>query len=355
MKVTLLLFILLAPSAAVADRVTVKGTVLEGTVKSLSDESVVMSTIYGKGALTIPTKDVSAIETDEPFHFYKDDGERVIGRVLEISPEAVTLETPAGGSTEISFEETQAAPRDAGAEASWVDRQRVENPWWRGNLDLSYNATQGTTDTSALGVALGATRERGPNRTRFGASYNRGTKKERFPDPGKSGRRDVTSNDVRGWVRQEHDVSEHVYVFGSFEAEHDGVDDLSLRLISKLGAGYQVVETDTAYLAFDIGPSYLWEDFYDDTENDFFALGFGVESRLKLPWNNSSWYAQAEYLPAIDEWTDDYRLRGETGFLVPLVGAVNFKASVINEYNSQPAEDTASNTLRTMVGLSVVY
>jgi putative salt-induced outer membrane protein YdiY len=204
-------------------------------------------------------------------------------------------------------------------------------------------------------VALGATRERGPNRTRFGASYNRGTKKERFPDPGKSGRTDVTSNDVRGSVRQERDISESVYLFGSFEAEHDGVDDLSLRLISKLGAGYQVVETDTAYLALDIGPSYLWEDFYDDSQNKFFALAFGVESRVELPWNKSSWYAQAQYLPAIDDWTDDYRLRGETGVLIPLIDPINFKASVINEYNSQPAEDTASNTLRTMVGLSIVY
>ena len=54
--------LLLYPCLAAADHVTVKGTVLEGTVKKVSSKEIVMQTVYGKGDLTIPTADVSAIQ-----------------------------------------------------------------------------------------------------------------------------------------------------------------------------------------------------------------------------------------------------------------------------------------------------
>jgi hypothetical protein len=55
-----------AAAPALADRVSVKGVVLEGRVESITAERVVMSTVYGKGQLAIAVADVEAIETDDP-------------------------------------------------------------------------------------------------------------------------------------------------------------------------------------------------------------------------------------------------------------------------------------------------
>jgi putative salt-induced outer membrane protein YdiY len=351
----LTLLSLLLPTVAAADRVTVKGTVLEGTVKSVSGKSVVMSTVYGKGDLTIPTEDVSAIETDAPFHVYKADDGTAVGRVVDISPAAVTVAALDGGKSEVPFDQVQAAPRDYGSEASVLERHRLERPWWSGNFDASLSTTEGTTDTTSLHVGLGVKRERGPSRLLFGASYIRGTTKEEFPDPGESGSEEVTANEVRGWLRQEYDLTKRVFGFGSFEAEHDGVEELSYRLIPKVGAGYKLIDDDTTYFAVDAGPSYVYEKFYDDSINNYFAIAFGAESRVKLPWNGASWFARVDYLPSITDWRNDYRLRGETGVLVPLFDPVHFKATLVDEYNSQPSENTASNTLKSLLGLSLVY
>jgi putative salt-induced outer membrane protein YdiY len=179
-------------------------------------------------------------------------------------------------------------------------------------------------------------RERGPSRLLFDASYIRGTTKEEFPDDGESGSEQITANEVRGWIRQEYDVTERVFGFGSFEAEHDGVEEVSYRLIPKIGAGYKLIDDDTTYFAVDAGPSYVYEKFYDDSINNYFAIAFGAESRVKLPWNGASWFARIDYLPSITDWKNDYRLRGETGILVPLFDPVNFKATLVDEYNSQP-------------------
>jgi putative salt-induced outer membrane protein YdiY len=52
---------------------------------------------------------------------------------------------------------------------------------------------------------------------------------------------------------------------------------------------------------------------------------------------------------------DDYLLRGETALLVPMTEGLSFKASVVDLYNSSPAEDSKSNTLATLLGLSLGF
>jgi len=99
----------------------------------------------------------------------------------------------------------------------------------------------------------------------------------------------------------------------------------------------------------------LYERFYDDTLNNYLALAFGAESDVKLPFLGASWHSRADYLPSVTNWTDDYRLRGETGLLIPLMEQLSLKASVVDEYNSQPEEDTSANSLTTLMGLSLGF
>ena len=352
--------VLLLPSLAAADLVTVKGTVLEGTVHSISTKEVVMETVYGKGDLEIKTEDVAAIETDAPFHVYQANDTLAVGRVVGVTPAALTVAADDGTRTEIAFENVQAVPRDPGEDANWFERRPVESPWWSGTFDLALSATESTHDATALAVGFAATRERGPSRLKLGASYLRGTTQddsaERDPVTGvKDDGEEITANELRGFIRQEYDITKRVFVLGSFEAEHDGVESLAYRLIPKVGAGYKFWDEEKRYLAVDAGPAYVYERFYDDSLNNYLSIGFGAESKIGLPWLDASWQTRVDYLPSITDWMDDYRLRGETALLVPIVEQLSLKASVIDDYNSQPAEDTSANSLTTLLGLSLTY
>ena len=258
---------LLVPSLAAADRVTVKGAVLEGKVKSVSSKKIVMKTIYGKGDLTIATADVTAIETDAPFHVYRADDGVNVGSLVGITPAAVTVAQADGATAEIPFDQVQAAPRDAGSDANWFERRGVESPWWTSNYDFALSATESTIDSTAVALGIGATRERGPTRLKLGASYLRSTTQNDHSrdddiftpeDESESGSEHITLDELRGFARLEHDLTERVFGFGSLEAEHDGVESLSYRLIPKFGAGYKFVNTDDAYLAVDAGFAYVY-------------------------------------------------------------------------------------------------
>ncbi len=341
------LTLLLVPSLAAADRVTVKGTVLEGKVKAISSKQIVMETVYGKGDLTIPTADVSAIETDVPFHVFQADDGVAVGPVVGITPAAVTLAQEGGGATEIPFDNVQAAPRDAGPDANWFERRPMESPWWSGHVDFALSTVDATSHTLDIGTAFGVKRERGPNRTRFEASYRRSTARPN-DDP-------LTADETIGMLRHEHDFTSRIFGFASLDAEHDGVEEVALRLIPKLGAGYKLVHTEDVLLSVDAGLAYVSQRYYGGDTDSFLAAAFGAESDVKLPWLGATWHTRADYLPSVTDWATDYRLRGATALLIPIVEQLSFKASLIDEYNSVPADDTSANSLATLLGLSLTY
>lgn len=356
--------LLLAPAAADADTVTVKGVVLEGKVKSVSAKRVVMETIYGKGDLAIATEDVSAIETEAPFHVYKEDDGVKVGRVVGITPTALTVASDDGAPADVPFDQVQAAPRDAGPDANWFRRREVASPWWSSHYDLSFSSTESTIDSTALALGFGATRERGPSRLKLGASYLRSTTQDDFTrgddpltpeDESEDGSEEITASELRGFIRQEYDLTARVFGFGSLEAEHDGVEAVAYRAIPKLGAGYKIVNREDLYVAVDAGGAYVYESFYGAGHNSYAAVALGGEHKWKLPLLGANWYSRVDYLPSITDPLDDYRLRGETGLLVPLMEQLALKASLIDAYNAQPAEDTSANTLTTLLGLSLTY
>jgi hypothetical protein len=96
---------------ASADRVTVKGATLEGTVLSVDAKSVEMKTVYGSGKLVLKMKDVTSIETDGVFHVYHDD-QVTSGRVLSVAGDTLTVGDAAGAGTAVALGKVQAVQND---------------------------------------------------------------------------------------------------------------------------------------------------------------------------------------------------------------------------------------------------
>ena len=340
---------LLLPAAARADRVTVKGTVLEGKVKSITKTSVVMETVYGKGDLVIATKDIEAIETDAAFHVYHGDDVDSLGAVVGVSPEQVTVQPEAGAPVSIAFADVYVTRRDPGPEASVLERLGVELAYWEGNADLGFSYINATADSSALAVGFGLRRERGPSRLKLEAAYHRSTDKSQGEST------NVTINEIFGQIRQEYDVSPHFFAFGSQYAENDDVESLSIRSISRVGFGYKLFTNENAWIALDGGPGYVYElllrrrpqpvpDARPGRRVGLEAAAPGCELARRLDWT-----------PSVLSPFSDFLLRGETSLLVPLISKLSFMVSLVDLYNNSPADDTEKNSLATLVGLSLGF
>ena len=351
--------LLLVPSLAAADRVTVKGAVLEGTVKSISGKEIVMKTIYGKGDLTIPTADVTAIETDAPFHVYQADDGQTVGPIVGITPEVVSI-AEADGRRPRSLS-TRCRPHPATPArmptGSSGDRSRA-----RGGVATRISRSRRSTRAFTPppwrpASACAASEDRTARASARATCAARPETRRTTPDTIDVDESDteVTGDELRGSLRHEYDLTARLFAFGSLDAEHDGIEALALRAIPKLGAGYKIVDREDVLFSVDTGFAYVYQKYFGGDTESYTAIAFGAESDVKLPFLDATWHARADYLPSLTNWTEDYFLRGETALLIPIYEQLSLKAALIDEYNSQPADDTVANSLTTLLGLSLVY
>ena len=272
----------------------------------------------------------------------------------------MTLAPAGAAQSEVPFAEVYAAPRDPGPDASWLARRPVELPYWSGNVDLSLSTTESTKDTSALAVGLGLRRERGPSRLEFDASYRRGTTQNDFakrdPVTGvKDDGQEITADQLRGFLRQEYDLTSRIFALGSFEAEHDGIESLAYRLIPKARRRLQDRENREGSAQRRHGPGLrvraLLRRLPQQLPRPRLRRGVGRGAPLA-----GRELAHPRRLPALGlqlvrrlSSARRDRTRGADG------EQLAFKASLIDEYNSQPEEDTSANSLTTLLGLSLTY
>ena len=238
--------------------------------------------------------------------------------------------------------------RGARSDGALSSFQRVRNRWryWTGSFDTGFAVTQGTTDTTNTSIGFRSERRKPGTRFVLGANYLFGTEKQ------DGGSTSTLSNEVLALTKAEYDLTPRILALGSFDAEYDEVERLSYRLVPRLGFGYRIFKSETAFFQVESAPAYVFERFFGGDEEDFFGISFGAETEVKLPYS-AVFAGRIDYLPSVSDWIDDYLLRSEISLTLPLIGFVNFRAALSNQYDNTPAEGTDRNELQTTVGLSV--
>lgn len=341
------LALLVAAGTALADTVEVDGTALEGTIDAVGADGITFTPAFGKGSLAIPYADIDALASDGPFVvLHGEDGEAA-GRIVGVDTGSLLVGDDAAGATRIG---TDTIVSGYATDGSISRLQQLRNKWryWTAAFDAAFAVTSGTTDTSNTALGLRAERRKPGTRYLFGTSYLMGTEKK------KGSERSTLTNEVHGNTKAEYDLTPRIFVLGAFDAEYDEIERLSYRLVPKAGLGYRLYKTETAFFQLESAPAYLGERFFGGATNDAFALSFGAEGEYLLPWD-AVLAGRAEYLPAVDDWADDYLLRSEISLTMPLVGFLNFRAMLADQYDNTPAPGTERNELQTSLGLSVVF
>jgi len=336
----------LAANAAAADTVTSKGTTLRGTVKSLTGKNVALESEYGEGVIVIGWEDVEDITTEGDVMVLHGEEEDLIAPIRGKRDGFLVV-----GEQEIDVTTIHSAQPVGADGPTWQDRLRSSWRYWDGNFDLGFNFQQSTTDTTGLVGAFQTTRNKGPTRIGGGASYRYSTEK-RKGQPGST-----IQDELKGTIRGEYDLSERFYAFGQGDLEYDGIERLSIRAVPKLGIGYTIWQEELDakrrnFLSAEAGGGWVYQKYFGGIENDFFTVAFGARACYHLPYDSKfDW--TFDYLPAVDDWADNYLLRTTAALTVPMFDPISAKFTVMDEYNNQPAPGAAYNNLFLTIGLSI--
>ena len=340
--------LLVHTTAAVADEVTSKGTVLHGKITALSGAGITFEPEYGKGVLAMKWENIQNLKTDAPFQMLYGDDQESDARLEGFSAGKLAV-----GATTVDVATIHSGVPIGAGGPSCSDRMRSAWRYWDGNLDVGLNVQQSTTDTTGFLLGFGTVRTKDPTKFTLGASYRYGTeKKEGQP-------KSRTQDQFLGLIREDYSFTPRVYGFASGDATYDGIQRLSIRGVPKVGVGYvfwqeQLDEDRRNFLQGEVGPSWVYEKYFGGMDRDYYAVAFGALAGYYLPYGaHFDW--RLDYLPAVDNFTTDYLLRTEGALTVPLIDPVSAKFVLRDEYNNQPARGSQRNSLFLTLGLSLLW
>ena len=250
----------LTATAARADEVTSKGTVLKGKVTGFSSTELTFEPEYGKGSLVIDWKDVEDVKTDGPFQVLYGDDLEADAPLQGFSDGKVLVGGAAETATAIPTADIHSAVGIGPDGLTWKDELRSSWRYWDGSADFGLNLQQATTDTFGFLVGMHTTRVKAPTRFSIGGDYRYSTEtKDQKNANGTTTRQTTTIEDrAFGTIREEYDFTDKFYLFGAGDVTYDAIQKLSIRGIPKLGVGYNV-----------------WEEKLDETRRNFFAVEAG--------------------------------------------------------------------------------
>jgi uncharacterized protein DUF481 len=343
----------LLSTLAFSDEVTSKGTVLQGKVLSFSSSGVNFETVYGKGTISIPWKNIEAIKTEGPFQVLYGKDKEIDAQVQGLTDGKLMIGESAETGTPVEVATIRSGQPIGPAGISFANRMRSRWRFWSGSFSLGFSLSQSTDFTTGLLVGLKLRRAEGPTRFFFESSYRYETEKLSGED------RHTTENDLRALTRFEYDLPRRLYSFVSGDFEHDTVNELTIRQIPKAGIGYKVWEkkideTKVNLLQVEAGGAWVYEKFSTGETNSYFSIPFGAFARFYLP-HDGRFDFRADYLPAINDWINNYLIRGEASLSMPLTKVTSIVASAIEVYDSIPAPGTTKNSLFFTLGVQLNF
>jgi putative salt-induced outer membrane protein YdiY len=232
-------FLCLCAATAEADQLTLKnGDRLTGTIVKSDAKILLLKTDFA-GDVNLQWDAVTSIVSSQSLHLALKDGQTIVGTV-----------TTTDGKFEVATKETGpvAATKDAvvsvrnDAEQKAYDDQidRLRHPhltdFWSGLLDTGLSLTRGNSESVTYSLSGKAARvtDRDKISVYTTAVYANSTV---------NGLNSTTAHAIRGGVRGDLNVSEHLFVFGFTDFEYDQFQDLDLRNVVGGGLGYHVINT----------------------------------------------------------------------------------------------------------------
>jgi putative salt-induced outer membrane protein YdiY len=342
--ISITIFLVLLSGTAIADQITLKnGDRLTGKiVKSDGSKLVIKTELIGE--VSVALSDVNSITSDQPLHVTLADGRTVSG-IITVSETKAELR--AANSTPVSID--RANIRFIRSEEEQLAYQRSLDPgWlemWSGGADIGFALTSGNSDTTNLAIGLAMTRETRNDKTSIYAAsiYNRDST---------SGESRTIANTVRGGVRYDRNISGRWFGYGFVDLEHNGLQDLTLRLVPGGGIGYHAIRNERTKL--DLLGGFAWnrEYFKGDFNNRSSAeaqAGQTLEHRLSP---RVSLKEQLFFFPNLTRG-GEYRINFDSSLVTDITRRIGWQLTLSDRFLSNPPPGLEKNDLLLTTGLKI--
>jgi len=353
-------FLCVCASAALADQVTLKnGDRLTGTIVKSDAKTLLLKTDFA-GDVNLQWDAVTSIVSTQPLHLALKDGQTIVG-IVTTSESKFEVATQDTGSVTAS-KDIVVGVRDEAEQKAYDDQiERLRHPhltdFWSGLLDTGLSVTRGNSQSLTYTLSGKAARvtERDKISVYSTAIYSNSTV---------NGVNSTTAHAIRGGIRGDLNVSNHLFVFGFTDFEYDQFQDLNLRNVLGGGFGYHVINTKA--MTFDVfgGGSYN-QAFYGAVaatasepampavtrKTGEIVLGETFNARLN---SRTTVTEQFSIYPNISE-TGTYRFQFDATAATRLKNWLSWQVTYSDRYLSNPLPGFKSNDLILSTGVRLTF
>jgi len=338
-----------APAQPEYDEIIVKGAKLQGHVVSFGEKSIMFETIYGKGEIEIIYEDIQGFSTLNSFRFIERDGDSIRGRVAQVSSRDLVVANKAGEVKLLKPADIERVVPEVTPDSTTVDKLHYKFPFTTVKFDLGWNLEAGAVKKVEFSGGLNVERRKAPTRyvLDFRAAYEEDQKGE--GDPGT-----VTKDEYRGSLIGEYDLEGQKYAFAFPAAERDATRNILIRAYPSVGMGYRLAETKKLRFQVQAGVAYVYEEFIDYPDNEYFALHVGFEGGYDFTKNYGvTW--KTYYYPGLEDYTKNWLFRTELVFDAKITQALSLNLRLADTLDNTPAPDVGDNKFTTTLSLLFTF
>jgi hypothetical protein len=332
------------------DEITVHGQILQGRIIRLKRDGVEFSTAYAKESLAISYKDIDNIVSQRRYLIFHGGNQLERGKLLGLENGQILVGIDERSVQRVAVNEIEIGVTEASYEASFWTRMHTDYRYWRGNLDAGFAYETGAVDKNKIQTGLNLQRRKKPTVIIFDFRYAYETQQK------KDNPEVTTKDELDTFLLAEYDITDPFYLFARPAYEFDKPRNIDYRWYPAAGIGYRLIdkENERTFLHFPVGIGYIDEDFGDIGTDSFISWYFGLSGSYDFGRGMvlSAW---ALYMPKIDDPGDDWLLRTELDFSVPLFDPIAVRLRLTNVNDNNPTPEVGENKFTAAILLSLMF
>lgn len=336
----------------IKDTIVVHGMVLHGRVTNLGPDKLSFKLMYSEGVNHIAYKDISSIYTKYNYHisFKRIDIE---GRVVGIEDnQYLKVMDDEGHHRTIKIADIDNFVMSVRDDDSFENKLRNKFPYTKGNINLGFELESGGSDKHKIDVLFNLRHKQAEHEVKLYVDYAYETTKV-VGEPKVQNKDELVSIlTYKNYFKNNH------FYYASVAADYDRPRFIQSRYIPSIGYGYRFRFGKSKWLEPAIGLGYAKTQYVDDIypENSFTTGAFTLNGNYQLddlPWINTLIVGGfVMYYPSLDHKDEDWIMRSNLNFTVPLFDFLSVKLVFdhVNDSNPDPSVGNNKDTTKLFFG-----
>lgn len=234
-----------------------------------------------------------------------------------------------------------------GAGSAAAQDKPAEKKGWETTAAAGLTLTRGNSDTFLGTLGLDTNRKWERDEAAFGITGGYGEAEV-------DGDNQKNTEYVRGFGQYNRLFTERLFGGIRLDGEYDGITGVDYRFRVSPLIGYYVIKEPKTLLAFEAGPSVVFERLEGQSSDVYVSARFAERFEHKLTETTKIWQS-LEYIPQVDRWQEKYLLLGEVGIDTAITKKLSLRAVAQNTYDSEPASGRDKNDFRLITGIAYKF